>query len=110
MLWPWSTALWLISRPSRGTPGQQHPARAAGERLGERHELAPPAVDRAEVARERRGHGLRHGAPVAAEAREVELVQQRRVERGRLVALQAAHAFGRRGRRIERLELLGEQR
>ena len=61
-----------------------------------RHELRAPAVDRAEVAGERLGHGARSALAVAAQAREVELVQQRGIERDQLLALQAVDDVARR--------------
>ena len=88
---------------------EQHPAGTAGKTAGERDELAAPAVDRSEVADERARHRLRDGSAVAAEAREIELVQQRRIQRRELVALQTADRIGGRRRRVERLELLGDR-
>jgi hypothetical protein len=68
---------------------------------------ARQACVRAEVASERFGHRLRALA-LAAEAREIELVQQRRVERDQLLALQAVDHMAGRGRVVERFELLGD--
>ena len=68
---------------------EQHPARATVERTGQRDELVAPTVDRAEVAGERIGHRVRHLPAVAAEAGEIELVEQRGVERDELIALEA---------------------
>ena len=55
---------------------------------------------------------LRQG-PVAefarAEAREIELVEQRRIERGELLALEPVDHVARRGGEIERLQLLRDR-
>src|SRR4029077_15237513 len=73
---------------------------------GQGDELAAPAVDRAEVARDRAGDRLRQRPAIAAQTGEIEFVQQGRVEGDELIALQAVDHVGRRRRRVERLELL----
>ena len=95
--------------PHAAQPGEQHPARAAGQPLGQRDELLAPAIDRAEVAGEGRRQGVGDGAAVAADAGEIKLVQQRRVERRRFVALQPVDRLDRRGRGIERRQLRGDR-
>src|SRR5439155_18044749 len=52
-------------------------------------------------------HGLCYPS-LAAHAREIELVQQRGIERDQLLALQAVDDIARRLREIERFELLGD--
>src|SRR6266404_4148725 len=63
--------------PVAGHVPEKHPAGAAAKRVAHRPELGAPALERAEFARQDLGHA-RGRLPVAAEAREVELVQQRR--------------------------------
>jgi hypothetical protein len=69
---------------------QQNPARAASERIAHGNELATPALERAEVARQRFGErprrpriGMAFGdrGRRAAQACEIKLVQQRGIER-----------------------------
>src|SRR5262249_11700276 len=91
-----------------GNVGQQNPARAAAERVSHRAELGAPAIDRAEVAREDLGHPPRR-LTVAAEAREIELMQQRRIERDELLALERVQNMAGRAREVERLELFGDR-
>src|SRR4030095_7543192 len=61
---------------------QKYPATVHGQALAQRDELATPALNRPEIA----GDGVRDGfercPPVPAEAREIQLMQQRRVEQG----------------------------
>src|SRR5207344_3324446 len=83
---------------------EHYPSGTSGEGVAHRHELAAPAVHRAEVARERFGHRLGWLA-VAAQAREVELVEQGGIERDELLALQAVDEVARRLAEVERLEL-----
>jgi len=68
---------------------QQHPARAARQRLAHRDELGAPALDAAEIGVERECHGRRHRPAVGPERGEVELVQQHRVGRNELLALES---------------------
>ena len=68
---------------------QQHPARAATQRLAHRDELVAPALDAAEVGLQRQLHGRLHRLAVTAQAGEVQLVQQHRVGGDQLFALQA---------------------
>jgi hypothetical protein len=51
----------------------------------------------------------RRGLAIAAQAGEVELVQERRVQRDELLALQAVQYVGRRRGEVERLELLADR-
>src|SRR5215472_10580127 len=87
--------------------GQQNPARAATEGVSHRAELRAPAIERAEVPREGLGHALCR-LTIAAYACEIKLVQQRRVERGQLLALETVQNVARSAREVERLELLGD--
>src|SRR5499426_1925031 len=91
--------------PVAGHVREKYPAGAAVERVAHRPELGAPALERAEIARQDLGHA-RGRLPVAAEAREVELVQQRRVERDQLLALETVEDMRRRLGEVERLELL----
>src|SRR5262249_4137529 len=72
-----------------------------------RAKLGAPPIERAKVAGERLGHALGRLA-VASQAREVELVQQRRVERHELLALEAVEDVTGCGLEVERRELLGD--
>ena len=84
--------------------GQQDPTDAAGQAARQRDELLAPTVDRAEIAGDRVGHHVGHHAAVAAQAGEVQFVQQRAIERGTFVALQSAYDIDRRRGGVERLE------
>ena len=100
----------LIDEPARARqPAQQNPAGAPIERIRQRHEFAAPAIDRAEIARERIRHGFRHGAPVSAKARKVQFVQCQRIQRRRLVLLEAADDMRRRRGGIECFQLFGNR-
>jgi hypothetical protein len=68
---------------------QQHPARAAGQRLAHADELFTPAFDAAEVGLQRQPHRRLHGLPVATQAGEIQLVQQHRVGGDQFLALEA---------------------
>src|SRR4029453_18248709 len=92
--------------PVAGHVREKHPAGAAAKRVAHRPELGAPALERAEIARQDLGHA-RARLPVAAEAPAVELVQQRRVERDQLLALETVEDMRRRLGEVERLELLG---
>src|SRR5262249_23295774 len=85
---------------------EQHPARAAGERVAHRNELALPAVNRPEIARERFCDRRGRLTAFATEAREIQLVQERRIERAQFLALEPVDHIARRGLEIERGELL----
>jgi hypothetical protein len=87
---------------------QEHPPRAAAERVAHRPEFRAPAIERAEVTRQDVGHALRRLA-VSAHAREVQLVQQRGIERDQLLALEAVEDVRRRFVEIERFELLRDR-
>src|SRR3954471_16470625 len=63
-----------------------------------------PAFDRAEIAGERICIGAQILPAMPAETSEIQFMQQRRVERRHLVALEAADNLGGRGARIERFE------
>ena len=100
----------LIDEPARARqPTQQNPAGARIERIRQRHEFAAPAIERAEIARERIRHDFRYGAPISAKARKVQFVQCQRIQRRRLVLLQAADDMRRRRGGIERFELFGNR-
>jgi len=90
-------------------PAQQDPAGPSVKRIRQRHEFAAPAIDRAEIVRERIHHGFGYDAPVSAEARKVHLVQHQRIQRRRLVLLQTADVMRPRRGRIERFELCGDR-
>src|SRR5215510_10743264 len=92
--------------PVAGHIREKDPAGTAAERVAHRPELGAPPLERAELARQDLGHA-RGRLPVAAEAREVELVQQRRVERDQLLALETVEDMRRCLGEVERLELLG---
>ncbi|MCY1537754.1 hypothetical protein D9M68_732630 [compost metagenome] len=77
--------------------GEQHPARAAAKRLAHRCEFLVPSVDAAEAGRQCECHGGLHRLAVAAERREVQLVQQHRVAGDELFALEAVELEARRG-------------
>jgi hypothetical protein len=93
MLWLLSVAMWLISPFVAGHVTQQHPPRFPRQGLGQRDELSSPTIDGPEAARQRAGHRLGHGAAVAAKAREVQLVQECRVQQRDLVALEATQGI-----------------
>ena len=90
-------------------PAQQDPAGPSVKRIRQRHEFAAPAIDRAEIVRERIHHGFGYDAPVSAEARKVHLVQRQRIQRRRLILLQAADDMRRCRGRIECFELFGNR-
>src|SRR5262249_55463535 len=100
----------LIDEPAHARqPAQQNPAGAAIERIRQRHEFAAPAIDRAEIARERIRHDVRYGAPVSAKAGKVQFVQCQRIQRRCLVLLEAADDMRRRRGGIECFELFGNR-
>ena len=89
--------LWLViprrlidQPPVARHVGEQHPAGPARQSVGQRDELLTPAVDRSEITGDRVRHRLGRRSSVTAETGEIQFVQQRRVERGGFVALQAA--------------------
>src|SRR5262249_48074487 len=86
---------------------EQHPACAAAEGVAHCPELRAPAIERAEVAREDLRQVLRR-LPVAAHAREIKLVQQRRVESSQFLTLEAIQNMSGRAREVGRVELLGD--
>ena len=71
-------------------PGEQHPARAARERLRGPHELAPPGGDAPEVLFEDRADIVGDLVALAAEVPEVQLVQRHRAHGDQLFALEGA--------------------
>ena len=85
---------------------EQYPSGAAGQAPGHGHELTAPTVHGSEVTGESLGKHL--GRPSVAEghACEVQLVEQRRVERDQLFTLQTVDHMTRRLVEVERLELL----
>src|SRR5882762_2666360 len=87
---------------------EQHPARAAAQRLAHPNEFLPPALYAAEVARQRRCQGaLGHRA--FPEVGEIKLVQDHRIRRDELLPLQAIdHKYG-CARKVERVELSGNR-
>jgi hypothetical protein len=68
---------------------QQHPARAATQRLAHGDELFAPAFDAAEVGFQHQLRGGFHRHAIAAQAAEVQLVQQHRVGGDQFLALEA---------------------
>src|SRR5215467_14890294 len=84
--------------------GQEYPPGAAAQRLAGANELGSPTIDTPEVARQRLFESAVAHA-VAAEALEVELVQDHRVGGDELLALQAVDREDRRLREIELGEL-----
>src|SRR5262249_36066257 len=89
--------------------GQQNPTRASSQRFRQSDELLTPPQNGAEVADDGGRNLLRQRSAIAAQAREVELMQQRRIEQGCLVALQSANDVSWRGRGVECLEFLGNR-
>ena len=85
--------------------GQDDPPGVAGQALGQRHELPAPPLDRAEIAGERARHPLGRRPAIAAETREIELVEHRGVEQRRLLLFQSPP---RRRRRVEPRQLVGD--
>ena len=98
----------IHQRSVAGHEGQQHPARAAAERLAHRDELGAPTLDAAEIGLECQFHGRNHGLAVAAERREVQLVEQHRVRRDQLLALQPVDREARNGSPVQGVELLAD--
>src|SRR5437870_1845869 len=88
---------------------QKYPATVPGQALAQRDEFATPALNRPEIT----GDGVRDGfercPPIPAEAREIQLMKQRRVEQGRLLPTEATDDRGRHCRDIERLQLARER-
>ena len=68
---------------------EQHPTRTAALCLAHRHELITPVLDAAEAADQRESHGWHHGRRFRRQPVEIQLVQQHRVGRDQLLALQA---------------------
>src|SRR5262249_39690166 len=87
--------------------GEQDPSRAACERLAHRYVFTSPALKGAEIASQRLCKRV-DGRPGASKAREVQLVQQRRIERDKLLLLEPADHITRRRREIERRELFAD--
>jgi hypothetical protein len=83
-------------------PGEDDPARAAGERLAHRGELGAPGGERAEVALDRRGEVARGIAAGAAERVEIDFVQDDRAGGDQLLALEAVQLEDRCVRDVER--------
>src|SRR5262245_32406929 len=104
----------LVDQPSVARDvDEQHPPGAAGKRGAHGAELLKPALERAEVAHQRLGERPGRPGDIAAfgdrgyaQAREIQLVQQRGIERDHFFALQAVDHVTRRLREIERLQLL----
>src|SRR6516162_11133676 len=67
--------------------GQQDPTGTAGECICQGDEFVAPAFHGPEIARYRSRHRFWQGAPVTTKAGEVQLVEQRRVEQRRFIAL-----------------------
>src|SRR5690349_12758406 len=67
-------------------PRQQHPSRAAAERLAHGHELRSPALERAEIPRQRLAQRSSRLA-LLAKAIEKQLVQNHRIHRDELLTL-----------------------
>jgi hypothetical protein len=88
--------------------GQQHPARAAGQSGRNADELLTPPIHRSKIRCDGAREGVRHDAPVAAEARKVQFVQKRRVERDNFVTLQPGKRRIGSVTEIEALNLLGD--
>ena len=86
-------------------PGQQDPARAAANALPMAMKFAPPTLIGAEVARERIAKAAAGLAFVAKTVKE-KLVQDHRVHRDQLFALEPIDDEGRRRREIEFGKLL----
>ena len=99
----------LIDQPAVARrPGEQDPARAAAERLAHRGELSPPALEAPEVP----GQSIDElGARLAllTEAVEEHLVQDHRVHRDELLALEPVHDEAGRGGEVEPGQLLLDQ-
>ena len=81
----------LVDQPAGARrPGEDHPAGAAGLRFRHRGERTQPALDRAEVADESLGQRAgREALSAAAEAVEMDLVQDHRVLRDQRLAAEA---------------------
>ena len=88
--------------------GQDHPAGTATKRVAHRSELRAPPIERAELLNNDIRDGFRRLA-LAVQAREVELVQQRGVERNQLLPLEPVDDMAGRALEIERFELLGDR-
>ena len=86
--------------------GEEHPAGAARQGACQGHELVAPPRDGAEIVRNRVGDRLGRLSAISSQTREVELMQERGVERGEFVALQALDDVTGRCAGIEGLELL----
>ena len=97
----------LIDQPAIARQvAEQHPPRTARERVRHGDELAAPAIRRAEVAGEGLGQRLGRLA-LAAEAGEIDFMQECGIERHQLLALEAVDDVARRLGEIQRLQLLG---
>ena len=91
-----------------GAVGQDHQARAAGQRLAGGRELRLPAIEAAEIAAQRLGEHARRLGRRVAETFEVEFVKQRGIENQVLLTLQFTDGGGRRVGEIELGQLLGK--
>ena len=94
--------------PVTGEVGQNDPAGTATECVAHRSKLRAPPIERAELLRDDVRDGLCRLA-FAVKAREVELVQQRRVERSQRLSLEPVDDVAGRILEIERLELFGNR-
>src|SRR5262249_9700086 len=85
------------------------PTRAAGKGVAHGDELRAPSIHGTEIRGERFGESRRRlvAELAARDAREVELVQERRIERDELFALETVHHVARRSGEGERRQLLG---
>ena len=89
--------------------GQDHPAGARGQRLSDADELRLPAIEAAEVARHRLGEQARRLGRRLGEPVEIDFVQDRRIVRALLFALQFAELLGRHVREVDLRELLADR-
>src|SRR6266581_4184679 len=87
---------------------QQHPARAAAQRFAHRDEFRLPALDTAEVTRQR-GRQRAVGQRASPKVGKVKLVQDHRVRRDELLPLQAIDNKHGGARKIDLLELSGNR-
>ena len=88
---------------------EQDPAGAASQRVSHGDELAAPALDRPEITGKRRRKQFSRLPSVSAQACEVELVQEGRIERDQLLALERVDNVTWCAAEIERLELFGDR-
>src|SRR4051795_668008 len=108
-VWAWSEAHWFTSLPSRAERlSSTHPEPPASALPIATNELGAPALEAAEVAVESLPQA-RAGLARFAEVPEEQLVQDHRVRRDELLALEAVEDEGRRGGEVEPGELLLDQ-